>query len=119
MRLRHFRIVLLPLSLVLCASIGVQGQMSIRISKLKGSTRIGVFHLAEDSWDLPKLFSIFEAWLQTETTSLDPTVQWIADIGFSPREGANGGGPIISTQMMQLCIKRNIAIYLSEYNDLE
>lgn len=93
--------------------------MSIWISKIENGTREGVLKLAGDTWELPKLFNEFETWLMNAGQELDPSFQWVVDIGFSPREGASGGGPIISTEIMKQCVEKNIAIYLSEYDGSE
>ena len=91
--------------------------MSIWISQLKDNKRIAFLHLGSDVWDLPSLFKVFEQWLDSLDNNWQSDIHWIADIGFSPRDDACGGGPIISRQIMQICIDRNIEIYLSEYND--
>ena len=93
--------------------------MSIWISKIENGKRNGVLQLGKESWDLPELFKLFESWLLSEDLDIDTNFDWIADIGFSPREGANGGGPIVSQEIMKACIANNISIYLSEYNDQE
>ena len=43
--------------------------------------------------------------------------KWIADVGFSPRVDACGGGPILKVELMQKCVDLNIEIYLSEYTE--
>jgi len=91
--------------------------MSISISKIEGDKRHSILKLGSDSWALPELFKIFENWLMNESGDIDPQFEWIVDIGFSPREGASGGGPIISKTIMKKCIEKNISIYLSEYAD--
>lgn len=91
--------------------------MSISISQLEDNKRIAFLQLGSDIWDLPSLFKVFEQWLASLDSNWQSDIRWIADIGFSPRDGACGGGPIISRQIMQICIDRNIEIYLSEYND--
>ena len=93
--------------------------MSIWISKIENGKRNRVLQIGKENWDLPELFRLFEHWLLSEELDLDASVEWIVDIGFSPREGANGGGPIISQKIMKACISNNISIYLSEYNDRE
>lgn len=93
--------------------------MSISISKIENGERKGVFQLGKDCWSLPELFKLFENWLFSGEFDIDPKFEWIADIGFSPREGACGGGPIISKEVMEVCISNNISIYLSEYDDRE
>ena len=93
--------------------------MSIWIRKIEDGKRNGVLQIGKDCWELPKLFKLFESWLFSEEINIDTKFEWIADIGFSPREGANGGGPIISKKIMEACLSNNISIYLSEYNDQE
>lgn len=93
--------------------------MSIWISKIEDGKRNGVLQIGKESWDLPELFKLFEGWLFSDNFEMNTQFEWVADIGFSPREGANGGGPIISREVMQACIAKNISIYLSEYNDQE
>lgn len=90
--------------------------MSIYISKVLDGERKEKYHLAKDEWELPALFKEFEAWLSDTAHTLEAG-EWIADIGFSPREGACGGGPIISTSTMAICVKIGLAIYLSEYGE--
>ncbi|WP_161804170.1 hypothetical protein [Pseudoalteromonas sp. P1-25] len=41
----------------------------------------------------------------------------MADFGFSPRNDACGGGPILKVELMQKCVDLNMEIYLSEYTD--
>ena len=90
--------------------------MSIYISKVEDGNRFEKFHLGKDEWELPKLFKEFENWLSNNVDSIEQG-SWIADIGFSPREGACGGGPVISTEIMASCLKIDMAIYLSEYGE--
>jgi hypothetical protein len=103
---------------VLCITEG-SSTLSIWISKIEDGKRIKVLQLGKEIWELPELFKLFESWLNSGSDSIDENLEWIADIGFSPRDGANGGGPIISTEIMRECIAKNIAIYLSEYDDRE
>lgn len=93
--------------------------MSIWIRKVVGEASENHLKLAEGCWDLRELFKEFEAWALESAPHLDPGDGWIADIGFSPREGANGGGPILSPQIMGVCVENGISIYLSEYDDRE
>ncbi len=90
--------------------------MSIYISKIEKGERIQAFHIAENEWALPMLFIEFERWVKEESNQLEPG-EWIADIGFSPRTSANGGGPIISKELMSSCVKIGLSIYLSEYSE--
>ncbi|SQH75380.1 conserved protein of unknown function [Shewanella benthica] len=40
---------------------------------------------------------------------------YVADIGFSPRKGAAGGGAVISTGAMKIMLSIGMELYLSEY----
>ena len=91
--------------------------LSIRVRKIVGDSSENVISLGADSWDLRELFTIFEEWLITNGASLEAGDGWIVDVGFSPRRGASGGGPIISPNIMSLCVEKRISIYLSEYDD--
>jgi len=90
--------------------------LSIYISKVENGDRFVKFHFGADEWELPKLFKEFENWLFANVDSIEAG-EWIADIGFSPRESATGGGPIISTEIMASCLKIGMAIYISEYGE--
>lgn len=39
----------------------------------------------------------------------------IADLGFCYRKDAAGGGDVLSTELMNLCVEENLDLYLSEY----
>ena len=71
--------------------------------------------LAPNDWNLMSQFEVFEEWLRSNNGQLVSEEGWVVDIGFSPRENATGGGPVISKEIMKLCLKNNIEIYLSEY----
>ena len=89
--------------------------MAIWIRKVVGEKSENYLKLAEDEWGLPVQFEVFEMWLKSGADDLDSSYQWIADIGFSPRDGASGGGPIISLEIMEICLSKRITIFLSEY----
>lgn len=90
--------------------------MSIWIRKIFGDKSENYLKLAEDDWDLRSQFKTFESWLKSGANALEADAQWIADIGFSPRYGACGGGPVISSEVMKICLDKKITIYLSEYD---
>ena len=90
--------------------------MPISISKIEGEKRVKVDTLAKNKWELLAQFNVFEEWVKNEAKNLE-SGKWIADIGFSPRSDACGGGPIISPEVMQACIDIGLSIYLSEYCD--
>lgn len=85
------------------------------IRKIVGDRSKNHLTLADDEWRLAPQVEALESWLQEHPDELDPSHKWIADIGFSPRPNATGGGPIITRQLMQACLKTNLVIYLSEY----
>ena len=93
--------------------------MSIWIRKITGDCAENHLKLGEDRWDLPSLFTVFESWLLEHSDTLEQGEGWVADIGFNPREGACGGGPIISIAIMEKCLHINMSIYLSEYDSRE
>jgi len=71
--------------------------------------------LLPDSWHLPEQVDALEAWLVESARELTSGTRWIADIGFCPREDAAGGGSVISTRLMRLCLDANVEVWLSEY----
>jgi len=68
-----------------------------------------------DEWRLREQVEALEAWLADHGRRLDPSCRWIADIGFCVRDNAAGGGPLISHNLMRLCLDANLEIHLSEY----
>jgi len=73
--------------------------------------------VAVDEWRLREQVEALEVWLQEHVGELDPEHEWVADIGFSVRKDATGGGPPITRALMRLCLAANLEIYLSEYAD--
>jgi hypothetical protein len=71
--------------------------------------------LAPQDWSIGPQVDALHDWLGANLKELDPKFSWAADIGFCPRSGALGGGPVISRQLMERCLKANLEIYLSEY----
>lgn len=89
--------------------------MSCWIRKIVGEESTNHVLLAPDDWDLRRQVEVFESWLRESNGNLEPADRWVADIGFNVRVDASGGGPIISSELMQLCLDNRIEIYLSEY----
>ncbi len=71
--------------------------------------------VAADSWDLRTQIEALEEWLSANPGELEPSNQWVADVGFAVRLNANGGGPPITRKLMEMCVASNLDIYLSEY----
>lgn len=91
--------------------------MAIWIRRVEGSKRVNHLKLANDDWDLRSQFIIFENWLLTGPEFLESGQSWIADIGFDSRVNATGGGPVITQELMSMCLKHNITIHLSEFGE--
>ncbi len=72
--------------------------------------------LCGDTWELPVQLFEFERWLEKDGKEL-PTGSYIADIGFSPRLGACGGGGVLSVSAMQALALANIEVWFTEYLD--
>ena len=70
--------------------------------------------LCDDNWRLPDQAEALEAWLVENHATLKPG-RYVADIGFTPREGALGGGAAISPEMMRTMADLGMALFLSEY----
>jgi len=75
-----------------------------------------IAHLAKDHWDLPVQIEKLESWLFENPLNLSPS-KYIADVGFSIRENACGGGAILSPQAMAIMGELGIKLYLSEYGE--
>ncbi len=70
--------------------------------------------LCENSWELPVQLDELERWLENEGSDL-PSGSYIADIGFSQRDDASGGGGTLSVSTMSQLVKLGMEIWLSEY----
>ncbi|WP_166418389.1 hypothetical protein [Cochlodiniinecator piscidefendens] len=70
--------------------------------------------LCDDSWELPVQLVEFERWLEKDGKNL-PKGSYIADIGFSPRSDASGGGGTLSVSAMQTLVKIRMEVWFSEY----
>ena len=73
-----------------------------------------VAFLCDDCWDLPIQIENFEKWLLHQGVNLLPS-SYVADIGFSPREGAAGGGGCLSIASMKIMTAIGMELCLSEY----
>jgi hypothetical protein len=66
-------------------------------------------------WILRPQVEALEKWLREHRGELDPSSEWIADIGFTHRAESCGGGPPLTRDLMRMCLDANMEIYLSEY----
>ena len=74
--------------------------------------------LCDGEWELPAQVSALEEWLLKNKDKI-PKGTYVADIGFSPRKNALGGGPIITTKAMECMLHIGMELYLSEYPSTE
>jgi hypothetical protein len=70
--------------------------------------------LCEGNWRLPDQAEALEAWLVEHHATLKPD-DYIADIGFTLREDASGGGAAIPPDMMRAMADLGMSLLLSEY----
>lgn len=70
--------------------------------------------LCDGIWELPDQIAALEEWLKTNS-SIAPD-RYVADIGYSVRKGASGGGGILTLEMMQRLLAIGMEVYFSEYN---
>jgi hypothetical protein len=66
-------------------------------------------------WVLRRQVEALETWLREHRGELDPSSESIADIGFTHRSNACGGGPPFTRELMRMCLDANMEIYVSEY----
>lgn len=80
----------------------------------EGQENESIAWLCDDNWRLPDQAAALEAWLTENRATLKPD-QYIADIGFSVRADATGGGAAVSPRMMRSMADLGITLFLSEY----
>ena len=88
--------------------------MPIYIKKESDNSKIA--DLALGIWDLPNQVKELEQWLFENRDNYSPD-QYVADIGFSMRENACGGGAVLSPSAMGIMSILGIKLFLSEYPD--
>jgi hypothetical protein len=71
--------------------------------------------VASGEWRLREQIGSLETWLKDNGGTLDPRIEWVADVGFCVCADARGGGPVITRDMMKMCLDANLQIWLSEY----
>lgn len=72
--------------------------------------------LCDENWRLPDQVAALDTWLTQTSSTLTPG-EYVADIGFSLREDASGGGASISPEMMRSMADLGMSLFLSEYGD--
>ena len=83
--------------------------------KVEGSKETNTA-LSKGVWDLPTQIQELESWLFDNSSNL-PSSNYIADVGFSMRENACGGGAILSPKAMSIMGSLGMKLYLSEYDE--
>ena len=77
-----------------------------------------VAFICDDIWSLPEQFSELERWVQTKAVAL-PDGEYVVDVGFSPRDGAAGGGATLSAKVLAIMASKGLSLELSEYPPFE
>jgi hypothetical protein len=63
---------------------------------------------------MPVQLNALDQWLVQNRGELGEG-EYVADLGFSPRPGASGGGGVVSRQMMEAMLAIEVELFLSEY----
>ena len=74
--------------------------------------------LCDGSWELPIQIEELENWLRDNQDSISEG-KYIADIGFSVRKDASGGGAVLTPEAMSIMSKLGMQLFLSEYDNVE
>lgn len=90
--------------------------MPINIFSQSSEQNERIAGLCEHSWELPTQIEALEKWLLEHGKRLQKGM-YVADIGYSPRPGACGGGAVVSITAMQVMVAIGMALFLSEYPD--
>ena len=80
----------------------------------KGEKNESLAWLCDGNWRLPDQAKALEAWLKEHGPLLKPD-DYVADIGFTPRKDASGGGAAILPEMMRTMADLGMSLFLSEY----
>ncbi len=70
--------------------------------------------ICKGEWEMPKQVEALEVWLKEKGQKLPPG-DYLADIGFSPRKGALGGGAVLTPEAMAIMSSIGMTLFLSEY----
>ncbi|WP_038167260.1 hypothetical protein [Verrucomicrobium sp. BvORR106] len=79
-----------------------------------GEKHKDIASLCDDVWELPAQTFELEVWLSKNREKLEPA-DYVADIGYTPREGAMGGGAALSPEMLRTMADLGMWLFLSEY----
>lgn len=84
----------------------------------EGEKGIALGHLCIDTWEMPKQIEALEEWLKENRGKIQKG-KYVADLGYSPREGALGGGTALSIEAMEIMVAMGMELFLSEYPPFE
>lgn len=68
----------------------------------------------DDCWELPTQVFELEKWLDENKNKINSD-EYVADIGFTQRDDACGGGAVLSPESMGIMAKAGMSLFLSEY----
>jgi hypothetical protein len=89
----------------------------VRIDRKIDEKNEEVVWLCDDEWELPTQLETLEKWLKEKGQKLSKGT-YVADVGYSPRPNACGGGGMISTVSMQIMVSIGMELFLSEYPEM-
>ena len=70
--------------------------------------------LCGNEWEMPIQIETLEKWLIDNKKNIKKGI-YVADVGFCPRDGALGGGCVITKTAMAIMSEIGMELYLSEY----
>lgn len=88
--------------------------MPITIHRHGTDSNTRIAWLCDDDWELPKQIEALEKWLLENRSTLTKD-SYAVDIGYAPREGALGGGCVVTLAAMEAMTALGMQLYLSEY----
>jgi hypothetical protein len=88
--------------------------MPIRIEKLNGDDIKEIAFLCDDDWELPSQVGKLKSWILQNFTAMNQG-EYVADIGFSVRGDASGGGSAIDSKVLKIMGEIGMSLWLSEY----
>ena len=68
----------------------------------------------DGDWELPSQIEELEQWLTVHGKELDKG-SYVADIGFTSRKDACGGGAVMSKKLIAMLHEVGMEVYFSEY----
>ena len=97
-----------------CLTANVSLRPCMPINIYSENTPEKLAYLCDSNWRLPDQVEALEIWLK-ENRSRIKSGGYVADIGFTLRQDASGGGAAISPEMMRTMADLGMSLFLSEY----